>query len=464
MLNVGHAWRDITPEPGVTLCGFAARCNRPSDGVDDPLAVHAVAVEQDGERVLLLVYDLLALGPAATEQLQARLAQAGLGIPEERRILCCTHTHSAPAAITLLGCGEVHPEYWRQLAAATAAAATEACAALRPATLRIARAELPGAGYNRRRVLADGRVVMTRVPSTPVVRAGPVCETMHLLWFGDAQGRGIVGLAHWAAHPDTVCSQHVSADYPGELRRRLAAAHGVPFVFLQGACGDINPPFQRMTRQEMLQNVDGIMECLAGLSWPAEAVATRPADFVGLNVALRYAPAPDAAWLRKYAEGMERLAATGDGPADTLAELANVLNVEPGQEGDPAMLRYFAGILAMWARQVPAAGAGRPETCPLALHVWRLGKVALCFVAAEVFAETALRLQAECPGLTVLLAGYASPLVGYLPTDQALQDGGYEVEFAYRCYGHPAAFASGSEPAVVAALAKALRRVLRVSA
>jgi len=53
-MRVGYAVSDITPEPGITLCGFAARRNKPSTGVDDPLVVQAIAVEHGGQTVLLL--------------------------------------------------------------------------------------------------------------------------------------------------------------------------------------------------------------------------------------------------------------------------------------------------------------------------------------------------------------------------------------------------------------------------
>ncbi len=74
----------------------------------------------------------------------------------------------------------------------------------------------------------------------------------------------------------------------------------------------------------------------------------------------------------------------------------------------------------------------------------------------KIFAETAVRLQDAFPELLVSVAGYLSPLVGYLPTDEAVIKGGYEVDYAYRFYGHPAQSDKGSEPAVV----EALKRVL----
>ena len=151
-MRVGHAARDITPEPGITLSGFAARCNKPSSGVDDPIFVHALSVEEDGEVLLLLAFDLLALGEEITAEINSAVenlsADAGLQV---KPALCCTHTHSAPATIKLIGCGVPDRHYWDLLVKASAEAAFEALANLRPALLR------HRSGQPRRRARGGGR-------------------------------------------------------------------------------------------------------------------------------------------------------------------------------------------------------------------------------------------------------------------------------------------------------------------
>ena len=109
---MGFARKEITGRPGLTLSGFVARMERPSDGVDDPLFVRAVALdsEQDAEPVLILSFDLLALGPEFTAAIHDAL-DLSTSVPRNRRIFCCTHTHSAPASISLRGCGRMDGRY-----------------------------------------------------------------------------------------------------------------------------------------------------------------------------------------------------------------------------------------------------------------------------------------------------------------------------------------------------------------
>ena len=97
---------------------------------------------------------------------------------------------------------------------------------------------------------------MSAKPDKAVVKVGPTWDQFLLVRFDDENGNGIAGIANWAAHPCVVCSQNVSADYPGELRRRLSESFDIPFLYLQGACANINLPFRNMNRQEMMEDVN----------------------------------------------------------------------------------------------------------------------------------------------------------------------------------------------------------------
>ena len=51
-MRAGFAQRDVTPPVGVYLAGYPSR-NEPSQGVDDPLYLRVVALEDDaGERIV----------------------------------------------------------------------------------------------------------------------------------------------------------------------------------------------------------------------------------------------------------------------------------------------------------------------------------------------------------------------------------------------------------------------------
>lgn len=429
------------------LCGFAARCNADSAGVDDPLAVRALVIESDDQRVGILSYDLLALGAAIHDRI-VRALRDRLSAPSKRDcwLLCATHTHGAPAAIELLGCGDIQPDYLDQLTVASVDCARKAIQDLRPARFRYAEQTLAGRNRNRRTILKDGRVTMSDVADDRVVERGPVWDRMLFVRFEDFAGRGIVTLFTWPCHPDTVCGFNVTADFPGELCRRLSLQQGAPHLYLQGACGNLNPHFKDMTREEMLQNADAIMKMLVQFDWQDYTADAPPRACLRQTISIKYQPLPNRERLEFTLLSMREIAETGHGPDGMIRILADILNVEPGQEPDAGMIKYIAAIIARWCQTtLERMDADTILSCDLQTAVLRLGDVFFCFAGAEPFVETAIRLRRRFPEKHVALVGYAGPLIGYLPTDVALKQGGYESEYAYRFYNHPAPFAAGAE-------------------
>lgn len=447
-MKLGYARRNITPKPGITLSGFASRCNAPSTGIADPIFVKAILFENDGASVLMLSFDLLALGPELDERLQAALDNAlgstGQALPtRDNRIFVCTHTHSAPATINLLGCGISEPAYWSSLVEKSVEAAVEASRRRVDARMRLAQVALPGSNYNRHSVLDDGRVVMGQFPQGKVVRRGPDQESMHILRFEDADGIALVAMLFWAAHPCTLGGLEISGDFPGLLCSRLEDTWRIPVVFLQGACGDLNPPFSKMNREEMTANCDAIISRLSHLRF-SHGLNEWPFGFIRTSLRLPYLLGTDTDSIRRFHDGMAEIARTGSGPEASIAVLTNILNVEAGKTADPKMMRYIADCMRMWSGKV-LTQATLPVSCELALSIFRMGHLVFVAIAAEVFQETARSLQAANPDDRVIVLGYASPLVGYLPTAQCQADGGYETDWAWRFYDHPGPFVAEAE-------------------
>src|SRR5690606_3702078 len=175
--------------------------------------------------------DLIVFSNPGWDAIRAGIAR-DTGI--ENVICAVTHTH---------GSGRPGDAVEAFIVTRTLAAAREAAAHLVPATLGHGVGTL-NAGYNRRIINADGTVEMRwnnkdRIPSEPVD------DDIGVLALRRADdGRALVTLVNYAVHP--VISMNfdeliVSADWPGAMADKVAAATGAPCVFLLGAAGDINP-------------------------------------------------------------------------------------------------------------------------------------------------------------------------------------------------------------------------------
>src|SRR5689334_23058213 len=97
MVRAGFAIEDISPPLGTPLLGTGVATKRPCTSVNDPTYARAVAIEDAGQRALIVGLDLCFLGRRQSDQIKAAL-QRELGLRAEQVLLNCSHTHAAAAA------------------------------------------------------------------------------------------------------------------------------------------------------------------------------------------------------------------------------------------------------------------------------------------------------------------------------------------------------------------------------
>ena len=204
------------------------------------------------------------------------------------------------------------------------------------------------------------------LPDTVIGPEGPDDGSVHAEAFVDGADKPIGVLVNAACHPvHEMCIPRVSPDFPGELCIELERLHpGTTTLFLQGSAGNMNPP-----------TVSG---------------------------------GPDNA--RRHGQ---RLA---EAVREALGGLRPV-------GGDELAIRWRR--VAMPARDEE----GRPRPTPLKTKIAavRVGDAALLFMPGESFIETSLAIRAVSPWGFIMVVGYAEEWIGYVPTDRAFDNGGYEV-------------------------------------
>ena len=94
MIKIGWAEADITPAKKVSLRGqFAERI---SEYVEKPLTVTALAMECDGEQMILVSADLVSVPMKTLQLIRERLADNNVGLDPKKIILSAIHTHCGP--------------------------------------------------------------------------------------------------------------------------------------------------------------------------------------------------------------------------------------------------------------------------------------------------------------------------------------------------------------------------------
>lgn len=230
-------------DPGSTF----AQVLPASRGLQSPLRARALALSNGVEGVVLLSVDL----PLTTSTLRAR-AEAharALGV-DAPLVIAATHSHAAPARfflsvylegtaktnITAQAMDEYDAEIEDRLAKSLAAAAAQAWKQQVPAA--IGHAEADGGDFNSDRRCQNDDLYGPdhRDRALTVLRVDEVNEE-------GAPIRPLAGAVHFAMHGTVMGASNtlLSHDAPGAMALAAEDAVGVPFLYLQGAAGDVAP-------------------------------------------------------------------------------------------------------------------------------------------------------------------------------------------------------------------------------
>ncbi len=396
--HAGCARQCITPPLGVPLAGYFHE--RLAEYVRDDLYVRAVVVESGSERLALVSCDLIAPDRILFDRTKA-LIVAETGIAPECVLICTTHTHTGPE-IRLDHAMPVSAEWAAELPRHIAATVAQAVASMFEATLRPGRAKAEGYAFNRLFRQRDGTEVFGRTDDE-VGPAGPVDSELQTLSVVDEEGELRALLVHFALHVDVIgggSANFISADWPGELARNIAAVHGADVItlFLQGTCGDINHNAHGPTAQPR-RGVPKAVQLGRGLAG------------VALHAAARAEPMASAP-LRSAETLLSIPYYTRD--ATFMAELESLRAKEELTHFE----RYTLERGETWSHD--------GEVAQVPVQVLRLGEVALVALPAEIFVRLGLEIKHFSPAPSTFVVELANADAStYVPTTDQAGRGAY---------------------------------------
>ena len=397
-MKVGTALADITPPLGCPMDGFEARTSG-ATGIHDPLHVRVLAAEgADGTGIVLVVADLLQVDSGVQALVAAEVLRS-TGIPRERLQLVGTHTHSGPYVAP-------GSEVERTIADRMAAAVAEAWSVRREASVAIGVGTVTGIGANRR------------------PNGGPVDDRVTVVRFDDSDGRPVATLVNYGCHPTTLGPNNTlySADYPGVLCRELEAAVGGLALFTTGPQGDVNPGGYSPEASMV-----GIV-----VPWrtfeSAERYGRLLADAAtAVHRTLRPAPA-DRVWGASEVVELVRKDLPDAAAARNAADLATAAAVAVRDADLSADATYHALVGAAYAELVAGQAAAPDRGGPVRVRISGLGFGPFTHlgVEGELFVGLGQRIRAAVDDATSCIAALCDGTVGYIPTADAFEEGGYE--------------------------------------
>lgn len=406
-LRVGVFQVDATPPLGSPLCDSLVP---PASEIVDPLSARGIVLLSDEPPIVLCAVDWVGIGNGGYRAWREALARAA-GTTPSRVAVHCLHQHDAPGCdfdaedlLAMHGMSGVmfHVAFARQTIDAAADAVRGAVESAVPVTH-------VGAGLGRveqvastRRVMgADGKVKHVRYSSCrdEAVRAEPegtIDPDVRLVsfWNGDEP---IAALTYYATHPQSYYGQGgVSCDFVGLARAaREQDAPQLAHIHFNGAGGNVT----------------------AGKYNDGEP-ATRPL------LAARLAAGMKAAWDNTHktpvtADQAHWLTRSVALPASPLANEKQWRETLANSAADSKQ-RVQAARNLIWLRRCETGEK-------IELSCLRLGPIALLHMPGELFVEYELAAEQMRPDLTVCMAAYGDYGMGYIGTQIAYSQGGYET-------------------------------------
>jgi len=394
MARAGFGKVVITPPLGVELCGYGVFLERRATTVHDDLFGRALLLEDDdGERVLLLALDLVGLGQDTSEAI-VRQAGAVTRLGGERILVSCVHTHSGPATAPLLGWGEVEPSYVAMLPDRCAAAAAQAAESLTPVRLGTAHGQVRALGFNR--VRADG----------------PLDSSLHVLRIDSPRGETKAVLYSHGCHPVTIdrrmaAGTAISADWPGQVARRLHDEGYGEALFCLGPCGDIDPvvAWHNFGFEGMELSAELVTQSLLALLRTAETSERLTLRVAQHAVSLPLQPLTEQDIVTTLSEAQTRYGS---------------VRVDDGVP-DGAWQRFYA----TWAEAARAGLATQPDHLTVSLAALEINGEAWLSLPGEVFTSLADRIRAASSFSHTVITTLATHFIGYIPERADFTAGGY---------------------------------------
>jgi hypothetical protein len=398
---------DVTPPLGHPLCGGWIE---PVRGVDDPLSALGVVLLGGGAPIVLCAVDWCGLRNDAHLAWRQALAKAAHTTPE-RVAVQCVHQHNAPFVDLVAqqeidkvpGAPSLVERKFFDRAVQKAADALQASLAKTTSVTHfgVGQARVEQVASNRRLLGPDGKVAHTRTSATKdaAVRAEPeglIDPWLKTLSFWDGD-RPLAALNYYATHPMSYYGDgRVSSDFCGLARRQRAAESKVFQVYFTGCAGNVTAGKYNDGSKENRPILRDRIHAAMKAAW--EATKRHPLDRLAWRVEpLRLAPREEKSF------GAEESRKVLEDPKAAKARRGNAA--------------LHLGWLARRER-------------PIDLTCLDLESALVLHLPGEPFIEYQLAAQKMRPDAFVCVAGYGDGGPGYIPTDRAYLEGGYEPTVA----------------------------------
>ncbi len=369
---MGAARVNITPGIPVPMSGYDAR-KTPFTGVHDSLFATALYFRNDEKALLLITADVIGYSRQFITDTRDKISSR-IGIDPENILLTAVHNHGGPVTKT----------YEKNVPAPVEQYVDELQGKLVDLAVRASDQAVPvlmGTGkgscelnINRRAEFADGGIWLGRASDKP-------CDhEVQMVRFDDLNHRTLAVLINWPCHATTSGQDNyeITGDWPGAAARYFnrMAGEDVVVAVTAGASGDINPIY-------------------------GPGKDFREIEAVGYHVG-------KVAW-----EVYNQISTAPIGTLDAQQKTMILPGKKSGQDQFPQEV-YESG----------------PDV-EIELATFRIGHLVLAGISGELMNEIGSEIKRQSPYTHTVVVTHCNGSSGYICTDKAFSEGGYEVKVTH---------------------------------
>jgi hypothetical protein len=365
-LTAGAAAVNITPSAPVPMSGYAAR-GLPSTGVHDSLWVRAFVFDDGKTKACIIQADLIGFSFEFVDEISGEIEKK-TGIPKQNVLLAAAHNHGAPSTRVY---GEEPTDnlntYIGDLKLKLIDAAVRAYNNRVEASIGIGKGRCT-MNINRRARHAEGGIWLGRNPDG-------VCDhDVDVARIDDKKGNTIGLLVNWPCHATAGGQQNslITGDWPGSAARYVDKHFkSIPVGITAGASGDINPIYGPGNDFNEINAI--------GLVLGEEIVSVA-----------------------------QKISARESGSITCLREEIEV----PGKERS--------------ASRMPNEKIMPGPPVKLRFSILKIGPIVYAGISGEVMTSIGMKIKEQSPFKNTVVVTHCNGSSGYLCTDVAYIEGGYE--------------------------------------
>lgn len=368
-VEFGSAKENITPQKPIHMSGYDAR-KTPSTGIHDELQACALYFSDSESNALFITADIISFSEELGSEIKQKINHK-TGIPLEHIFLTAVHNHGGPVVKAYeKNVSDTVEEYVAELQNKIVEIAVKASEHTVPVKIGYG-SGICKMNINRRAKFADGSIWLGRNLD------GPCDHEISVLKVEDENGKLLSLLVNWPCHGTASGQENyeITGDWPGLAARFLNDKLGddVVVAVTAGASGDINPIYGPNKN-------------------------FREIEAVGANVG---------------AEVNRILKETETYPVYSIQVLNRTLTL-PGKKG--GIGRY------------PNESLEKGPDRNINLTVCKIGNFVFSGISGEVMNEIGMQIKNSSPYKGTFVITHCNGTSGYICTDKAYPEGGYEIQ------------------------------------